>query len=325
MRDLEILIREYCEQNLPTEPIWITILNRRFPRIAAHMDIAKSMQCEIADHLRDAHEANLAKGHNAEDAWRLAREQFGNIDLISKEIYKARALSYKCLTIRLMAVVILFILSFTRPEIRFHAFFHPESLSIMALCATVCALITRKRNMASIRKYAMYGAGLGLFYGIIRAITTVHQPPEIGAAIAMILMSAFYGLFLAAPSARGWIFAAMVIACQLGISVVCVVFAGPAPLYPSRIDPALLSLGFGATLFALLVGLTVFDIRRLQQRISAIAVSGMVTAWVFILSNLRRPDGALELVFATSVPVLLTFMIASPIRILQAYLLREAD
>ena len=62
MLDIEAVINAYCEQNLPPEPIWITILNRRFPKIAARMDIVKSAQWEIEDHLRNSYEAYLAKG-----------------------------------------------------------------------------------------------------------------------------------------------------------------------------------------------------------------------------------------------------------------------
>jgi hypothetical protein len=323
MRDVETLITEYCAHNLPAEPIWITILNRWFPKITARMDYLKSAQFEIEDHLRNSHEAYLAKGHGTEEAWRLAKEHFGNIDLISKEICRARALSCKCLTVRLIAIGILFILSLNFARIRFRQFLHPESLCLMAVCVTVGYLITRKRDMDSLRKYAIYGAWIGVFWGIIRAIT-LQNLSTLGAAVAMILMSTFYGLFLAVPSARGWGLAAMTIGCQLGMSI-AFMRLGFMTLYPTRLDPTLPILGLGAMLCSLLVGLTVFDIRRLHQRLAGLAVFGMVFAWIDICVDLTGAHSILELVFATSIPVMLSFMIELPIRKLQGCLLKEAD
>ena len=75
MRDIETTIKEYCADNLPPDPIWISILNRRFPQIAASMDSAKPVQWEIEGHLRDSYEAYLSKGQNPEDAWKLAQKR----------------------------------------------------------------------------------------------------------------------------------------------------------------------------------------------------------------------------------------------------------
>lgn len=323
MRDVETLIKEYCTQNLPADPIWITLLNRWFPKITARLDLFKSAQFEIEDHLRNSHEAYLAKGHSPEEAWRLAKEHFGNIDLISKEICRARALSCKCLTVRLVAVGILCILSLNFARIRFTQFLHPKSLCLMAVCVTVGYLITRKRDMDSLRKYALYGAWIGLVWGIARAIT-LQNLSSLGAAVAMILMSTFYGLFLAAPSARGWGLAAMTIVCQLGMSI-AFMRLGFMTLYPTRLDPALTVLGFGAIVCSMLVGLTVFDIRRLHRRLSGLAVFGMVFAWIDICVHMTGSHSILEFVFATSIPVMLSFMIELPVRKLQGCLLKEAD
>jgi hypothetical protein len=104
MREIEGLINEYCAQNLPLEPAWITFLNRRFPKIAAHFDSIKSVQWEIEDHLQSSFEASLAKGQSPETAWKYAKDHFGDLTLISKEIYKARTKSRYCLLIRIMAL-----------------------------------------------------------------------------------------------------------------------------------------------------------------------------------------------------------------------------
>lgn len=323
MRDIETLIKEYCAQNLPAEPIWRTVLNRWFPKITARMDFFKSAQFEIEDHLRNSHETYLAKGHSTEEAWRLAKEHFGDINLISKEICRARALSCKCLTVRLIAIGILFFMYFNFARIRFTTFLHPKSLCLMAVCVTVGYLITRKRNMDSLRKYALYGAWIGLFWGIIRAIS-LQNLSTLGEAVAMMLMSTFYGLFLAAPSVRRWGLAAMTIVCQLGMSIALMRF-GRIALYPTRLDPTLLVLGFGAMFLSLLVGLTVFDIRRLHRRLSGLAVFGMIFVWIDICIHLTGGHSILELVFVTSIPVMLSFMIELPIRKLQGCLLKEAD
>ena len=42
MRDIESSIEEYCAQNLPSEPTWVAILNRQLPKLAAHLDSARS-------------------------------------------------------------------------------------------------------------------------------------------------------------------------------------------------------------------------------------------------------------------------------------------
>jgi hypothetical protein len=107
MRGIEALIKEYCARFLPHEPIWITILNRGFPKIAARMDGTKSVQLEIEDHLRSSYEAYLSKGQSSDNAWKLAQDHFGDAALISHEIYKARTQTYKCLMVRFLAIIAL--------------------------------------------------------------------------------------------------------------------------------------------------------------------------------------------------------------------------
>jgi len=96
-------------------------------------------------------------------------------------------------------------------------------------------------------------------------------------------------------------------------------------LYPARIDATLLILGAVASMFSLLIGLTVFDIRRLHRRLSGLAAFGMVFAWIEICLHLTGSHSILEFVFATSLPVLLVALITFLIRKLQVYLLREAN
>jgi hypothetical protein len=324
MRDIDTLINEFCALNLPSEPNWIAVLSQRFPGLAARFDCTKAVRWEFEDHLRASYEAHLNKGEAPDNAWKLARERFGDINPILHEIHDFRAQACKCLIIRLLAIVALFALPLgNNAGIRITQFFHLLSLCLMAASAAVGFLITRKRDLDSLRKYALYGAWLGLFWGIIRAITVQHWPTELGSAVSMILMSTFYGLFLAAPSARGLVPAAMMILCQVGMSIA---FMQLGFLHPSaaRFDPTLLILGAGSALVSLLVGLTVFDIRRLHRRLSGLAAFGMVFAWINICLHLTGSHSILEFVFATSMPVLWALLIALPLRKLRRYLLQEA-
>jgi hypothetical protein len=319
MHNIEDMIKEYCAQILHPEPLWIIILNRRFPKIAARMDIARSVHLEIEDHLRNSYEAYLAKGQSPENAWKLAKEHFGNIALISKEICNVRTQSFRCLTVRLIAVSFLLILPLSR--FPFTRFFHPPSLGLMAVFAAAGFLITRKRTIDSLRKYALYGAWIGLFWGIVRAVLAEDLPTELGSACSMILMSTVYGLLLAAPSSRGFIPGAMIALCQVGMSVALMRLGVLVP-YPATIDLTLLVLGTGASIFSLLVGLTVFDIRRLPRRLSGLAALGMVFAWIDVCCHFGK-HSILEFVFATSIPVLVAILIALPIQKLQGRLLKE--
>jgi hypothetical protein len=326
MRDIEALIKEYCAQNLPSEPIWITILNRRFPKIAARLDATRSVQREIADHLRDSYEASLSKGQNPEDAWKLAQEHFGDVAVISREIHKARAQSYKCVLVRFLAIVALFVLPLGKiARIRIQAFFSPSLLFLLAVCVAVGFLITRKRDRDSLRKYAFYGAWLGLAWGIVLTLIHAKDPSELGAGVAMILLSTFYGLFLAAPKSRGFVSIAMMLICHVGVLVPLARF-GLLSFYPDKIDAGLLGMTAAFSLVSVLVGLTVFDIRKLHRRLSGVAAFSLVFAYIQILSNLTRSNASLlTFAFATSIPPLIAVLAVLPIRKLQGYLLREAN
>lgn len=327
MRDIEALIKEYCAQHLPPEPMWIAILNQRFPKIAARVDGVKSAQWEIEDHLRNSYEAYLSKGQSSENAWKLAQEHFGDLTLISREICKARTQSYKCLMVRSLAMIALFALPLgNNARIRITQFFHPPALCLMAASAAVGFLITRKRDTDSLRKYALCGAWLGLLWGIIRAITiTVEDLPteQLGGAVAIILLSTFYGLFLAVPAARGLVPATMIVLCQVGV-LISLMRIGIGSPYPKAVDASYLKMAAAASLVSILVGFIVFDIRRLHRRLTGVAVFGMVFAYIQIFSNLTAST-IFDFVCATSIPPLIAVLIVLPIRKLQGYLLHEAN
>ncbi len=78
-------------------------------------------------------------------------------------------------------------------------------------------------------------------------------------------------------------------------------------------------------LCSLLVGLSVFDIRRLHRRLSGLAAFGMVVAWIDICVHMTGAHSIIELVLATSIPVVLSLMIELPIQKLRGNLLKEAD
>ena len=323
MRDIEELIREYCSQRIPPEPIWLTILNRRFPKIAARMDSAKSVQREIEDHLRDSYEAALSNGQNPEDAWKLAQERFGDVAEISREIQKARAQSYKCMMVRFLAVVALFVLPLGEiARIRIPAFFSPSLLFFLAVCMGVGFLITRKRDWDSLRKYAFYGAWLGLICAMVYTIIHVKDPSKLGAGVALMLLSTFYGLCFAAPKSGGLVSIAMMLLCHVGVLIP---LAGLLSFYPDKIDTGVLWTTAAFSLVSVLVGLTVFDIRKLHRRLAGVAAFSMVFAYVKILSNLTSSNASLlALIFATSLPPLIAVLIAMQFRKLQGFLLRES-
>ena len=324
MRDIEDLITEYCARNLPPEPVWITFLNRQFPKIARRFDSIKSVQWEIQDHLQNSHEAFLSNGQSPELAWKSAQEHFGDAALISREIRKARAQSHKCLTLRFLAFVFLLILPVGHTaQLRIVTFFHPSLLFIMAVCAFGGLLITRKRDSVAFRKYAFYGAWLGLVLGLIRVFKAA-DPSELGVGVAMILLSTFYGLFLAAPEARGFIPTAMIVICHAGVLIPIARF-GLLSVYPRTIDSSSLKLVAAFSIVSVLVGLAVFDVRRLHRRLAGLAAFSMIFAYIQILSNLTRDNGSLLfLACAASVPPLIAGSAVLLIHKLQSLLLREA-
>jgi hypothetical protein len=325
MRDIEALIAEYCAQYLPPEPVWITVLNRRFPKISKRLDAIKSVQWEIQDHLRNSYEAFLSKGQSPELAWKSAQDRFGDAALISLEIREVCAQSHKCLLIRFLAVVMLLMLPLgSNARLQILQFFHPLLLFLMAACAAAGILITRKRDSASLRRYAFCGAWLGLIWGVIRVAST-NAPEKLGAGIAAILLSTFYGLFLAAPSARGIIPAAMMLICHIGVLIPCM-RAGLLFCYPDTVNLSLLKIVLAFSIVSVLVGLTVFDVRRLHRRLSGVAAFSMVFGYIQILSNLTRDNGNLfYLLCVTSIPPLVAVLMALPIRKLQDRLLLETN
>ncbi len=326
MHDIEILIREYFAQHLPPEPIWIRILSKRFPGIATLLDGAKSVRREFECHLRDSYEANLLKGQSPDAAWKLAQERFGDAAVISREIQKARAQSYRCVLIRFLAVAALFALPLGQiARIRIPAFFNASLLFFLVVCAAVGFMITRKRDIDSLRRYAFYGSWLGLAWGLFYSLVYAGDPSKLGAGIATIILSTFYGLFLAAPKSRSLVSIAMMLLCHVGVLIPTARF-GLLSFYADGIDAGVLWMTAAFSLVSVLVGLTVFDIRKLHRRLAGVAAFSMVFAHIQILSNLTRPNASLlNLIFATSLPPLIAVLITMQIQKLQACLLREAD
>jgi hypothetical protein len=314
MRKIEGLIKEYCAQNLPLEPAWITILNRRFPRLAARFDGIKSVQWEIEDHLQTAFEASLSKGQSPENAWKNAKDQFGDLSRISREIFRARSRSRYCLLIRLMALILLIDLPAGISPLPFpERFIQGESLSFMAVCIVLGFLMTRRRDLESVRKFAYYGTWMALLWGLLQAIVMEMKPWNAGRPTALIIMSTFYGLFLVAPSVRGWKPIAMFALCQIGVQIP-LVRSGIVPIHPMRLDLSLWPMVATASVVTIVVGLMVFDIRRLANRLTGLAGFGMFYCYCQILQSLTRPVDALSLVLATSIPLLAAALVILPIR-----------
>jgi hypothetical protein len=326
MRDIDLLTKEYCARHLPPEPIWITVLSRRFPKIAAHMDSAKSVQREIEGHLRDSYEANLSKGQSPETAWKFAQDHFGDVSEISREIQKARAQSCKCMMVRFLAVVALIVLPLGEiARVRIHSFFSPSLLFFLAVCTGVGFVITRKRDWDSLRKSAFCGAWLSLIWGIAYTFIYAKDPSKIGAGIAVTTLSTFYGLFLAAPQSRGLVSIIMMLLCHAGVLIPTVRF-GLLSFYPNRVDAGVLWMTAAFSLVSVLVGLALFDVRKLHRRLAGVAAFSMVFAYIQILSNLTRPNASLPaFIFATSLPPLIAVLTIMQFQKLQRLLLREAD
>ncbi len=326
MRDIEELIREHCAKILPREPAWIGFLNQRFPKIAKHIDGVKSARWEIEDHLRSLYDACLANGHHPEEAWKLSRERFGDVTRISAEIRRARIESRKCLIVRLLAITALFALPLEKAwRLRVSQFIHAPALFLMAAFTIVGCLITHKRDMDSLRKYALCGAWLGLFLGILKIIAARNLPAELGGGVALILISTFYGLFLAMPAARGFASIAMMLLCQVGVMIALIPlgFISAQPIAP---DSTLLRGIAAAWLVTMLVSYSVYDIRRLGRRLAGMAVFGMVFAFVQILSNFNGSYISIwNFVYATSIPPLLAVLTLLSIQRLQNRFLSEVN
>lgn len=324
MPDIETKIQEYCARHLPPDPIWVVILNQKFPQIAARVDSGRPVRLEMEHHLRDSYEAHLTKVQNPEEAWKLAREQFGDVSVISRAIEMARTQSHKCLMIRFASILALLTLPLGEmARIRIPAFFHPELLCFLTACAALGFLITRRHNMDSLRRYAFYGAWIGLFWGIFRSIAA--QPTELGSAVALILLSTFYGLFVAAPRSKAAVSLIMMAICHLGILAsltkigIPIIGSGAAAI-------ASLKIAFAFSMVSVLVGLAIFDIRKLHHHIAGVAAFGMAFAYIQILSNMTRSTASLSgLAMVASIPPLMAVLAGIPIRKLKSRLLREAN
>jgi hypothetical protein len=321
MLKIEISISEYCEKNLSPEPAWIVALNRRFPRIASRLDITKSIQLEIADHLRSAYEAFLSKEQDPEKAWQQAQDRFGDPSIIADEIRNMRAQSCKCLMIRLFAMIILFILPLGKfAHLSFPTFFKPDLLFFIALFAATTSLITRKRNFSSLRQYALYGSWIALAWGVFRMITLPNDPSLFGGVIAVILMSTFYGLFIAAPSSEGLIPPVMIVMCHIGV-LTSLMRLGMLDLNLSSINVFQLKNIAPSCIVSILIALIVFDIRRLHLRTAGVASFAMIFAYINILRDMTRPyDSIPMLLLATSIPALIMLFSIKSIQTLRARL-----
>jgi len=325
MHNIEATIKEYCAKNLPTEPVWISFLERRFPKIAGTIDGSQSMRQEFVDHLQDSYQSHIENGYSNEDAWKLAQEYFGDTELLSQEIRKTRRQSYKCLLVRILAIIAYLVLPLgNEARFGFPQFLHPQVLFIMTACAVLGYWITRKRDLVSLRKYALYGAWIGLFWGLFEAMTIANDPSRCGRPVSLMLISTFYGLFLAAPAARRLVPAAMLILCQMGM-VIAFLHSGIFPLISGGIDVRTLKMTAAACVVSLLAGFLVFDIRRLHRRIAGIAALGMVFTWIELLLQMRGPQSISALIFATSLPPLIAVLMIVPIQKFQQYLLLEAS
>jgi hypothetical protein len=322
MRDIDELIKDYCAEILPPEPLWVAALNRWFPRIAARIDMLRSAQLEIEDHLRSSFGDHISKGHNAEAAWDLAREKFGDPVLISGEISRVRLQSRRCLLVRLLALAAFCALPLGKLDpIHPGWFISVNALSSLGVCVAVGTLVTRKRDADSVRKYAFCGAWIGLILGMLKA-ATVERLELAGDAVAWILLSVFYGLVVAAPAARGLAAAAMVVLGHAGVLIPLIRFGILAPNF-NPLEPALLHVAAIASLVSLLFSLVVFDFRKLHRRLTGMAVFGMFLCYVWIFRNFK-PCLGMELVFPVSLPLLTAAFMALPIRVLQKLMLRDA-
>ncbi len=129
---------------------------------------------------------------------------------------------------------------------------------------------------------------LGLLWGIFRAITVKgYLRTELGGAIAMVLLSTFYGLFLVLPTARDSVAVIMMVLCQLGV-LISLARVGILSLHPGVVDVDLLKTVAAFSIVSVLVAFAIFDIRKLHRRIAGIAVFGMV----FSHENLKQPDAS---------------------------------
>lgn len=325
MRKIEELIKEYCAQHLPPEPRWIAFLNRRLPQIAVRFDAVRPLQLEIEDHLQSSFEASLADGQSPENAWKHAREQFGDLSLLSREISRSRNRSEYCLLIRLMALALLVALPPGNSPLPFpQRFIDGKSLSYMAACILLGFVLTRRRDRESIRKFAFCGAWLALLWGIVQAIAIEIDPASVGSVIALMIMAAFYGLFLAAPSTRGWKLMAMFSLCQTGV-LIALIRSGIVSMHAMRLDFTLWPMVGTASVTMMIVGFMVFDLRKLTNRLAGLAGFGMFYSYCAIMQQLRLPVDGLSLTLATSIPFLVAAIFMIPIRKIQNCLLEGAS
>lgn len=326
MHNIEAAIKEYCAKNLSSEPAWVQFLEHRFPRIVRAIDSSQSMRMEFEDHLRDSYQSYIENGHSTEESWVLTQEHFGDTELLCQEIRNTRSLSYKCLLARFLAIIAYIVLPLgNEARFGFPQFFHPQVLFLMTAFAVLGYWITRKRDLVSLRNYALYGAWSGLFWGLFEVMTMLaNDPSRCGRPVSLMLMSTFYGLFLAAPAARRLVPAAMLIICQMGMFV-AFLRSGIFPLISGGIDARTLKMTAAACAVSLLAGVLVFDIRRLHRRIAGIAAFGMVFTWIELLLQMRGPQSISALIFATSLPPLIAILMIFPIQKLQQCLLQEAS
>lgn len=314
MSEIDGIIRKYCDEKMGSLTAGIRCVERMTPRFLHAATPAGSMRREIEDHLLDSYQCHLREGADAESAWGKTKEQFGDMTCISREMRTAQMKFYRHFFLRLTAVAAVFAV-FSSQVFPFAWFISMPALAFLAGGAALGWLIKRELNPDLLRKSALGGAWFGLLVGLALALS-VDQAANAGFAIALILMSVFYGLVLAAPGKKGPAPILMIVLCNVGI-LVALARLNICPLYVQAPTLALLKVSAVGFTVALIGGLAIFGCTRVSRSLVGVSTLAMVLCYFQMFDGTYR-FSLFDLVAATALSMLMTSFFLMRLRVFQA-------
>jgi hypothetical protein len=301
MPEIDRMIREYCELGVIFRPAWLRKAERIFPSFLYSRTPAGAMQKEIQQHLRESFDCHRGKSMDDATAWLHTKEQFGDIELVRSKIEAAQQQYYRHLLIR-SAAILIFLVFMAVDWIRLTWLISGNALVFFGGGAISGWLLMDKRNSSHVWRSAYWGAWFGLFMGARQAVTA-HCPDGVGPGVALALLSAFYGLFLAEPGKRGLDPVLMIIVCQAGI-LIPLARLHIFPLYFSHHPLILLSTSILGCMGALLAGLSFYGYSKISRRFVGVSMFAMTLCYCRLL-NSGFPISILELLMTAALSMLM--------------------
>jgi hypothetical protein len=260
------------------------------------------MRKEIEQHLRESFDSHLGESMDDATAWRHAREQFGDMELVCSRIEAAQLQFYRHLFIRSAAILVFFVFM-ALDWIRLVWLISGRAFVFFGGGAISGWLLMRKRNPSVAWRFAYWGAWLGLIMGVAQAVTA-KGADGVGPGVALALLSAFYGLFLAEPGKKGSDPVLMITVCQAGI-LIPLAHLNLFPLYFSNHPLILLGTSILGCAGALVAGLVLYGYSKISQRFVGVSMFAMTFCYCRLLSS-GYHISILELLMTASLSMFMT-------------------